>query len=74
MFFVKLDEFSLQSHEKHRNRKIDTFVFLAISSASIKLQTLDKGYFEKIAKNNVGGKFEYAAFLKSFTPKHVFLQ
>ena len=36
--FVKIDEFSLLKRKKYKNRKIDTFTFLAISLAIFELQ------------------------------------
>ena len=36
--FVKIDEFSLLKLKKSKNRKIDTFMFLAISLEILELQ------------------------------------
>ena len=36
--FVKIDEFSLLKLKKYKNRKIDAFMFLAISLAIFELQ------------------------------------
>ena len=49
--FVKIDEFSLLKRKKYKNRKIDTFTFLAISLAIFELQRRTIPHFNPLNKS-----------------------
>ena len=57
--FVKIDEFSLLKRKKCKNRKIDTFMFLAISLAIFELQRRTIPHFNPLNKSiwPLGNKF-----------------